>query len=368
MRKAFAAALAFATLAGAAVAPAAARELRISNWQPPRSIEARLQESFAKDLTKATNGAVTARVFAGGALLSSGATLSGIRDGVVDAGFIVPTLYASELRHAVVVQNLLPYQINPFAAAASAIETTVIDCPECQADYARQNAVYIGGHAGSAWNLMCTHAVNSLADLKGRKVRVTGRSATRMVASLGMVAVALTPAELAPALQGGQIDCAMGYKAWMIDYSLLDTIRTVIDYSLGSYSGLGLITMNKRSFESLTPAQRQALVDLHPEYVARGVENYLKQDQEAIERGKARGIRFVEASPDFVAAIEKFRASDIPNVIADLKATGVKDAEKLVKRHLAMVDKWEKLVKAEGSDRAGYLRLLQREIYGKAKF
>jgi TRAP-type C4-dicarboxylate transport system substrate-binding protein len=189
-----------------------------------------------------------------------------------------------------------------------------------------------------------------------------------MVAALGMVAVNLTPAELAPALQGGQINCAMGYKAWMIDYSLLDTIKTVVDFPLGSYAGLGLVTMNKRTFDSLKPDERKALIDLHPEYVRRGVDMYIEQDQQAIERGTARGIKFVEASPDFVAAIEKFRKADIPNVIADLKSQGVQEAEKLTQQHLATLDKWSNLVKTEGRTRDAYLDLLRRELYAKAKF
>jgi TRAP-type C4-dicarboxylate transport system substrate-binding protein len=368
MRTSFALALTVLATVASATGPAEARELKISNWLPPRSIEGRLQEAFVKDLAKATNGSLTGRVFHGGQLLSAGATLSGIRDGVVDAGFIVPTLYSSELKHAVVVQNLQPQSLDPYVAAAAAIETVAIDCPDCQGDFNRQNAVYIGGHAGSAWNLMCTNPIGSLNDIKGKKVRVTGRSATRMVAALGMVAVNLTPAELAPALQGGQINCAMGYKAWMIDYSLLDTIKTVVDFPLGSYAGLGLVTMNKRTFDSLKPDERKALIDLHPEYVRRGVDMYIEQDQQAIERGTARGIKFVEASPDFVAAIEKFRKADIPNVIADLKSQGVQEAEKLTQQHLATLDKWSNLVKTEGRTRDAYLDLLRRELYAKAKF
>lgn len=348
--------------------PAAARELKISNWLPPRSIETRLQDGFAKDLAAATSGSLTARVFPAGQLLGARDTLSGIRDGVVDAGFIVPTIYSSALKHTVVVDNLLPYALDPYVAAGAAVETITIDCPECQGDFRQQNSVYIGGHAGSGWNLMCTGQINGLSDIKGKKVRVTGRSATRLVAALGMVAVNLTPAELAPALQGGQIDCAMGYKAWMIDYSLLDTIKTVVDYSLGSYSGLGLAVMNKRSFDGLTEAQRKAIVDLHPKYIRQGVEMYIEQDKEAEKQGKSRGIKFVAPSQDFIAAVEKFRATDIPNVVADLKSQGVTDADALVKRHLAMLEKWKKLVKESGTDANGYEALLRREIYAKAKF
>jgi hypothetical protein len=76
----------------------------------------------------------------------------------------------------------------------------------------------------------------------------------------------------------------------------------------------------------------------------------------------------VNASPDFAAAMDKFRGGDIPNVIADLKSQGVQDADKLTRRHMTMIGKWNKLVKDEGSTSASYLGLLQREIYAKAKF
>ena len=368
MKRTFAVALAAATLVTATIVPALARELKISTWLPPRSMEGRMYEDLVKDLAKSTNGSLTGRVFHGGQLLSAGATLSGIRDGVVDAGFIVPTIYSSELKHTVVVQNLMHHVTNPWAAAGAALETIIIACPECQGDFRRNNTVYLGGHAGSGWNLMCTNPIGGLADIKGKKVRVTGRSATRLVAALGMVAVNLTPAELAPALQGGQINCAMGYKAWMIDYSLLDTIKTVVDFSLGSYAGLGLMTMNKRSFDSLGNAERKALIDLQPGYAARGIAMYEAQDKLAVERGKAKGIKFVQPSADFVAAFEKFRNADVANVVADLKAQGVQDPDKLAQGHLAMIDKWSKLAKDGSGDQAGYVKLLEREIYAKAKF
>ena len=46
----------------------------------------------------------------------------------------------------------------------------------------------------------------------------------------------------------------------------------------------------------------------------------------------------------------------------------MKDADKLTHQHLATLDKWAKLVKAEGDTRDAYLRLLQRELYAKVKF
>jgi len=350
------------------VATADARELKINSWLPPRAIETRMQEDMLKDLAKATNNSVTGKVFAGGQLLGARASLSGIRDGVVDGGFIVPTINSSELKHTVVVHNLLPYSLHPYAAAAAALETIMVGCAECKADWSKQNAVYIGGHAATSWNVMCTGQISRLDDLKGKKIRVTGQSATRLVKALGMVAVNLTPPEMAPGLQGGQIDCVVGYKAWLIDYAMLDTVKTVIDYPLGTYAGLGLVVMNRKSFDALSAAERKALLDLQPAYVVRGIRDYESQDKLASEKGKAKGIKFIAAPKDFVAAVAKYRAEDIPNIVADLKKLGVADADTLVKNHLAMLEKWDKLVAGTKGDPKAYEALLRKEIYSKANF
>jgi TRAP-type C4-dicarboxylate transport system substrate-binding protein len=347
---------------------AVAKEWKINSWQPPRSIEGRMLEDLAKDLAKATNGSLTAKVFAGGQLFGAGAALSGIRDGAVDAGWIVPTLHAPELKHTIVIQNLLPYTHHPYAAAAAAVETIMVNCPECKDDWTKQNTVYTGGHGATSWNVMCTGQVTTLDDLKGKKIRVTGQSATRLVRALGMVAVNMTPPEMAPALQGGQIDCVVGYKAWLVDYGMLDSVKTVIDFPLGTYAGLGLLVTNKKSFDAMSAAERKALFDLMPKYIARGVTNYFEQDKSAEDAAKAKGVKFIKAPADFVAAVEKYRASDLPNIANDLKSLGVADPDKLIKNHLAVLEKWVKLVEGTKGDMKAYEALIQKEIYAKVKF
>jgi TRAP-type C4-dicarboxylate transport system substrate-binding protein len=356
-------------LAAVTVAVSAqAKEFKINNYMSPRSIEAKVQDEMLKSIEKATNGSLTGRIFIGGQLLSAMASLGGLRDGVVDVAFIGPTFHPKELRHAVVIQDLLPYAPESFAAAGAATETTMLACPECRDDWYRQNTIFLGSYGPTPWHLMCTTAVASLNDLKGRKVRVTGNSAARMVRALGLIAVNLTPPEIAPALQGGQIECTVGPLAWLFDLSLADSIKTVIDYPLGVYGGLGLWTMNKKSFDSLTPQERKAVLDEQPRVIARITTIYRDQDVETRQRAAAKGVKFPRPSPDIVAAIDKYRADDIPNIIGDLKGRSVEDPEKIVKGHLAMLAKWKTLIDANGSAVDTFVKLLQQEVYSKLSY
>ena len=114
-----------------------------------------------------------------------------------------------------------------------------------------------------------------------------------MVRALGLIAVNLTPPEIAPALQGGQIECTVGPLAWLFDLSLADTVKTVIDYPLGVYGGLGLWTMNKKVFDGLTPEERKAVLDEQPRVIAHITTIYRNQDVETRQRAAAWSCRLL---------------------------------------------------------------------------
>ncbi|MGE5146580.1 MAG: hypothetical protein ACM3N5_07510, partial [Candidatus Eiseniibacteriota bacterium] len=114
--------LAGAIALGLAAAPGAdAKELKYNLFQPPRTIEGQVQQSAFADYAKETKGAVTIKLFAGGQLLSGPGTLKGIQDGVVDIGFIVPSLNLGELKHIAIIPDLLPWALNSQAATAAAM-------------------------------------------------------------------------------------------------------------------------------------------------------------------------------------------------------------------------------------------------------
>jgi TRAP-type C4-dicarboxylate transport system substrate-binding protein len=215
---------------------------------------------------------------------------------------------------------------------------------------------------------MCSKPVSNLAEFKGKRVRVTGSSATRMIRALGGVAVQLPPPEIGPALSGGQIDCAVGPNAWLADYSLWDSVKQVIALELGVYHGLGLFVTNRASFAAMSAAEKKAYLDLSLKYTLVGTDRYAEQQIEVRETAKKRGIDIWTPSKDFDAALAKFRESDLPNVVNDFKNRGAVDAQKVVDTHLANLKKWDAIVAKTGKDQAALVKAMNDEIYGKLKF
>ena len=112
----------------------------------------------------------------------------------------------------------------------------------------------------------CRAPVQSLADLKGRKIRTRGRNMAELVKAIGAAPVTLPFAEVVTAMQTGVIDCAItgigsGNAAKWYDVAgyLYDL---PVDWSIGFY-GIGLKRWQQLppDVQQLLQAQSQVLED-----------------------------------------------------------------------------------------------------------
>ncbi|MBN9888290.1 TRAP transporter substrate-binding protein DctP [Salipiger abyssi] len=345
---------------------ASADRLMYNTFMPPLAIEAVEAQAFFEDLSETTGGDLSAQVFVGGQMLGGNATLGGIRDGVVDGGFIVPTLNSSEIPHVAMLPELLPFADNFWAAAGATNETMMLNCAECIADLEHQNAVWLGGHAASPWYLMCAEPIEQFSDLSGRKIRVTGGFAVRLINALGAVPVSLPASEVGPALQQGQVDCAVGNLAWLETLGLIDSVRSIVDQPIGSYHGLGEFVFNKGSVDRLDPANREALLSKIPGRIAQITKTYADQEASARTAGEEKGIVFWQPDDAYNEAMEDFRSRELDAVAADIvKLGGSADAEAIVRQHIETLERWKGLVADVEGDPEAFAELLEREVFSK---
>ena len=355
------------TAATALVASSAqAKDYRYNLAESPQSTTAHIVTKFFDDLKTATNGEISTRVYAGGQLLNAFTTLKGIGDHVVDGGFVVPSLVQGQMKNTDVVPDLLPFVTNSLVGAAAGVDTPLVGCEGCKAKAKAAKVVWLGGFGPDPWHLMCRAPINKADDLKGRKVRVTGASPTRLVKALGMVPVQLPPTEIAPAFQGGQIDCTCGPLTWLRDYALWDFAKSVVATPFGVYGGLGSFTFNVNTFASFTPKQKATMMKLMPESVVNGTLYELKAADESRKGAEAKGVKFWMPDDTFKARVAEFKNNEVGNLTADMKKRGVANADEVIKLHLANIKKWEKKVADIGDDHQKLIDTIRSEVYEKS--
>lgn len=141
--------------------------------------------------------------------------------------------------------------------------------------------------------VFCKGEVASLADLKGKKVRGSGRMTTKFLEALGAEGINIAFSEVPGSLERGVIDCAVtgagsGYSAGWWEVS--DHLMTL---PLGGWDPV-VIAMNGDRFDSLTPEQQETLTKA----VAEGLE---APAWEALEGGLKNDIACLTGNGDCAA-------------------------------------------------------------------
>jgi TRAP-type C4-dicarboxylate transport system substrate-binding protein len=367
-----AAALASATL-WASPATAQIKEFRYSSWTPPPAPNNRfgtipLFETIEKEL-KGTPDEIVFRNFMGAQLFNNRTTLAGVRDGAVDAGVTVPVFNPGELKAHVTLGELQAITRDGYSAAAASTETLILNCPECIADYAKNNALTLGVYASAPYYMQCNFEIKSLNDLKGRKSAEGNPMFARFAAKLGMSGVQMGPADYLQALQRNTAECIFGPLDWLNAFSLKDVVKTVVmDVHQGVVPAVSMLTMNKNSWAKLSDGQRKAFLKHMPDAIMRVVHGYYADEKRGMDDAKAKGTQFIKLGPDYVKLWEDFKAGDTATVLEGAKKRGVASAETIVKANIDSLRKWEKIVDEVGQDPKRVADEMRKNVFDKAKF
>jgi TRAP-type transport system periplasmic protein len=351
------------------VGPVSAKELIFGTGSSAKSkINIDAVVPFLNATAKQSNGSITWKYLPGNQIVSVRSSLKGLRDGLIDAGMVIPVFARKALiNNNIVYDTIHMGHDDPIAAAGAAHETIMLNCPNCVAEYKKFNSFLLSTFAGSSNVMVCRKPVKSVADMKGLKIR-GGGATNRLVKALGGVPVGIPPQELALALERGGLDCSVQALNWMMSFGIQDIAKHVLDYPMGSSRGLGLIVMNRKTWKGLTKAERKILWDNAPLASARAVaDSYLKVDR--IYRGKigpGKGVKFYQAGSDVKNAIKGMMAKEEAAVIAVIKKQGAKNPAKVVAAFKKNLAKWRKFSQNEIKGSAdAYAKILKREVYDK---
>ena len=120
-----------------------------------------------------------------------------------------------------------------------------------------------GGKLLAAWTfpfqiLYCKDKMTGLADLRGKKVRVSGPLTADMIKQFGGAGVTLAGPEVYPALMQGVVDCAITGSQYGNSNDWFEVTKSLSVAPLGG-AGVVLQVARKDFWDKLTPAQRTML-------------------------------------------------------------------------------------------------------------
>jgi len=328
-----------AVLAGGVIAaapPAAAQTtLTMSSWvSPQHHLTGVVLQGWATEVEKATNGRVKFQMLPKHPSAPPG-TFDAVREGLVDLSYV--TASYTPARHIMPLMPELP----------GAGETSLINSVAYSRIYWK-HFHQVGEYKGVKLLGVFTHGpgqmftkrpVATIADVQGLKIRTGGGVAEQVAKALGAAAFVKPAPESYELLKSGVADGVFFPMESIVSFKLDTVLEQATLFPGGMYSSSFGFFMNEDKWNKLSKEDQAAIDKLSGEHIARHAgRSWDEADAKGLDALKKSGVKIVNASPAFVAEVQKRSAPIVDDWIQKAGAKGV-DAAKILAEFRAELKK-----------------------------
>ena len=296
-------------------------KVKFSNFFPATHRTAVVFDGFCKEIDKRTNGKVEMAYFLGGSLLTPTKTAAGVSTGIADIGLS----HCSYTRGRFPVMEVMELPLGfPSAWIASHVANDYYDKfkPKEWEDF--YPLLFSTGPPCVFYTL--DKPVKNLEDLKGLKIRATGRSAD-VVKALGANPIPMDIGDVYEAFRRGVLDGGVTGLDLMVGYKFGEVLKYTTESWKVGFVNTFYVVMNKRKWQTLPPDVKKVFTDVSEEYKEKWAVAWNEADIEGREFQKSKGGQFIPLSDQESVRWQKATQPVIAAYKKDLVSRGYKDKE-----------------------------------------
>ena len=308
-------------LAGAAPAVAQTKELVMGNVNPAKHGTTLAAQQFSDKLAELTGGKLKVIHHHSGALGGEREVAQQVQLGTVDFSPVTTAPLSTLVPEMSVFQ--LPYIFRDYSHVYAALDGSDFIRGYYEPILDKKGFKLIGFYAAGYRGIYGHFPINSVADVKGKKIRVQeDKILVATFKALGMISTPIAFPEVATALQTKVIDAAEGGINTFYHNKFYDIVKNVADVR-HTHQCVALI-MSKASWAKLDPASQKAVMEAGKYSEQWNRKFILEEDKDIQAQVKAKGVAITK--PDAAP----FRQATAP-VYEEFYATPAgKDARKVV--------------------------------------
>lgn len=358
--------LALAASVIAFTAAAQDRVLRVAPAAPPaHPANGVLYTNFLQYLPEESNGRLGG-VMVGPEVVNLVQMKDALQSQIAEVGNLLPLFFPADLPNMALAGELSLTSSNSQAAAAAMTEW-VVTCAPCQQEMRNFGVVFLGSGASDVYEILSTRPARTIEDLRGLRLRSGGAPWARFAEHFGAVPAQIQVNDQFEAMNSGVIDGSMASIADLISFRLIELVRHVTLLPLGLYQSTSNFATGTAAWDSLSMDDRAAMIR------AANRANHDFTDRwgrempvEAEAAARARGIEIVDASPELVAALEAFVATEYETAARVAQERfGFTDAAERVARFRELYAKWEAVAEEVNNDPAAMAERVYAEVWSQ---
>jgi len=268
-------------------------------------------QTTADRIEEYTNGHVQVTVSFQDSVAPITETFMALADGRLDVSnvgtFLRPeefTIMGTLGHEAIIVRGASPIA-DSLISFGAAIET-FWSTPEAIADYTDKGLHVLNPEGQSAQNILaCTQPWTSLADLRGKQIRVASQLQARQAQGLGGVPVTVAFPDLFESLQRGIVDCLIiGPGSLNAFAGMTDLAPYIIAPTTAAFGQNTNSYQAGSSWETFPLALQQLIFDQQAEEDMRALNGWLPEWRKLLDAATAAGGGFYDLGADADAALQ----------------------------------------------------------------
>lgn len=275
---------------------------------------------WAKDVAKATNGRVKVE-FSSASLAPPPKQWNMVSKGIADAAMLANIFERNRLKLPPIVQI-------PFTAEKA--ESRSVALWRTHQKYLAKANEYKGMKLLGQWTLSgaaihhTKKPIRSVADLKNEKMWVIAGIPNKMFTNLGAVVVSVPGVKMFQVVSKGVVNGAVTSYYPLLAFKLMPYVKHITRAPGGINANSFSFLFSEKKWKKLAKQDRDAILSVSGERIAVNAGRKVDQlDAKARKIGKAKGIKFYNASDSFVSEMKAKLAYVTDDWLKAAKSRGV---------------------------------------------
>ncbi|MGC9373042.1 MAG: TRAP transporter substrate-binding protein DctP [Thermovirgaceae bacterium] len=268
---------------------------------PPAGLGGAFVNIMKEEVEKATGGEVTIEVYWQGSLLKGKEILNGVKNGMVDMGYVLPAYYPKQL----FVHNaftLFPQGPTEFGNIVSAITRCADALPEFGRELEEWNQRVLYMRFMLPMALAATKPVEGISDFKGMKIRASSAAYLKALQSAGVNPVSVPWGDCYMALQTGTIEGVFTNYDGIHATKLYEPAKHIFTARELWVPMPIFVTINNNTWSRFSDEVKSQLLAAQEPIMERFAELYRSEWEQIVAGQKAAGCTIVPASREDIDA------------------------------------------------------------------
>jgi len=303
--------------------------LKLNSQWPATTAGSKVDQWFAEEVKRRTNGEVDIRIFWSEALGKANENLSLMQSGAVEMGAMSPAYFPRQLPFHT-APNSIPMAMNSVGQANVLMARLLKEVPGMQEEAKANGVRTLFFHHLNPYMLVSKEPLTSLSAVKGKKIRTWGTDMPRMAQAVGMTPVTLSLPEIYEGLSRGVVDAAPFSVDLVMNYKIFEVAKNISEITLWLGPSWG-VWIAEAAWQKLPAPAQSVMLEVAAEANKRDMEATIAAGKTAREDLVKMGVKF-HAFPE--ADRQQWRAA-LPDFFADFisnqeKAGKGADARKMI--------------------------------------